>query len=51
MAEQAAAEIVSLPMYPHLGRAEQQCVIETVLQYLTLERKTEGSASSHAGVV
>ena len=49
--EQVAAEIVSLPMCPHLGRAEQQCVVETVLRYLTLERKTEGSASSHAGVV
>ncbi|MGA6949632.1 MAG: DegT/DnrJ/EryC1/StrS family aminotransferase [Candidatus Sulfotelmatobacter sp.] len=51
LAEQAAAEIVSLPMYPHLGHAEQQCVVETVLKYLTLDRKTEGSASSHAGVV
>ena len=49
--EQAAAEIVSLPMYPHLGRAEQQCVVETVLKYLTLDRRTEGSASSHAGIV
>jgi dTDP-4-amino-4,6-dideoxygalactose transaminase len=49
--EHAAAEIVSLPMYPHLRLSEQQCVIDTVLKYLTLDRKIEGAASSHAGVV
>jgi dTDP-4-amino-4,6-dideoxygalactose transaminase len=51
VAEQVAAEIVSLPMYPHLRHSEQQCVVETVLQYLTLDRKTEGSESAHAEVV
>jgi len=49
--EQAAAEIVSLPMYPHLGHTEQQCVVENVLEHLSLNRKLAGSASSHAGVV
>jgi dTDP-4-amino-4,6-dideoxygalactose transaminase len=49
--EQAAAEIVSLPMYPHLGHAEQQCVVENVLGYLSSNRKAAGTASSHAGVV
>ena len=49
--EQAAAEIVSLPMYPTLGRAEQECVVEKVLEYLSLNRKAATSASSHAGVV
>jgi dTDP-4-amino-4,6-dideoxygalactose transaminase len=32
-----AAEILSLPMYPQLGRAEQEYVVESVLEYLCLD--------------
>lgn len=54
--ERCAAEILSLPMYPNLGRREQEHVTESVLRYLSsesksLEGKTAGSAPSHAGVV
>jgi dTDP-4-amino-4,6-dideoxygalactose transaminase len=50
VSEQAAAEIISLPMYPQLGSAAQQCVVENVLKYLSLSRKTAASASFHAEV-
>jgi dTDP-4-amino-4,6-dideoxygalactose transaminase len=49
--EKAAAEIVSLPMFPHLGCAEQEYVVEVISNYLSLDSKTAGSAPSHAGVV
>ncbi|HLW88594.1 MAG TPA: DegT/DnrJ/EryC1/StrS family aminotransferase [Terriglobales bacterium] len=51
VAEQIAAEIVSLPMYPNLERADQESVVENVLNYLSLDGKVSGSAPSHAGVV
>jgi dTDP-4-amino-4,6-dideoxygalactose transaminase len=51
VAEQVAAEIVSLPMYPNLGRVDQEYVVENVLNYLALDEKASGSAPSHAGVV
>ena len=35
--ERAAAEILSLPMYPELGRAEQEFVVEHVLAHLHLQ--------------
>jgi dTDP-4-amino-4,6-dideoxygalactose transaminase len=35
--EKIAGEILSLPMYPQLGRAEQEYVAETVLEYLSRE--------------
>jgi dTDP-4-amino-4,6-dideoxygalactose transaminase len=49
VAEQVAAEILSLPMYPHLGRNEQECVVENVLNCLSLDGKKTSSASSHVG--
>ena len=49
--EKAAAEIVSLPMFPHLGRAQQEYVVEVIANYLSLDSKTAGSPPSHAGVV
>ena len=36
--EIVAAEILSLPMYPELGRAEQKYVVDKVLAWLDLER-------------
>jgi dTDP-4-amino-4,6-dideoxygalactose transaminase len=36
--EKVAAQILSLPMYPELGRAEQKYVVDTVLAWLDLER-------------
>jgi dTDP-4-amino-4,6-dideoxygalactose transaminase len=38
--EQVAAEILSLPMYPNLGRAQQERVVKEALNYLAAERQT-----------
>src|SRR5208282_3189516 len=38
--ERCAAEILSLPMYPNLGRREQEHVTESVLRYLSSESKS-----------
>lgn len=48
VSEQIAAEILSLPMYPHLKRVEQERIVETVLQHLALEFSNEGSVSCTA---
>jgi len=37
--ERVAAEILSLPMYPELSRAEQECVVENILAYLDLQAR------------
>jgi len=44
VAEKAAAEILSLPMYPHLSHAEQEYVAEKVMAHLC--RQSESSVSS-----
>jgi dTDP-4-amino-4,6-dideoxygalactose transaminase len=36
--EKVAAQILSLPMYPELGHAEQKYVVDTLLAWLDLER-------------
>jgi dTDP-4-amino-4,6-dideoxygalactose transaminase len=37
--ERVAAEILSLPMYPELSRAEQEYVVENILAYLDLHAR------------
>ena len=37
--ERVAAEILSLPMYPELGRAEQEYIVENILSYLDLRAR------------
>jgi dTDP-4-amino-4,6-dideoxygalactose transaminase len=37
--ERVAAEILSLPMYPELERAQQECVVEKILAYLDLQAR------------
>ena len=37
--EKGAAQILSLPMYPELGRAEQKYVVDNVLAWLDLKRR------------
>jgi dTDP-4-amino-4,6-dideoxygalactose transaminase len=49
ISEKIASEILSLPMYPHLGRVQQERVVENVLKYLALEINSKGSVSSNAG--
>lgn len=41
--EQFAAEILSLPMYPSLARAEQERVVSSILRYITAEDLAEKS--------
>jgi dTDP-4-amino-4,6-dideoxygalactose transaminase len=49
VSEQVAVEIVSLPMYPQLGRGQQESVIENALKYLSLAGNAESPASSDTG--
>jgi len=46
VAEQVATEILSLPMYPQLGRAEQEYIVENVLKCLSLNTAEAGYALS-----
>jgi dTDP-4-amino-4,6-dideoxygalactose transaminase len=46
VAERAATEILSLPMYPTLSRAEQEQVVSSVLRYVMAEDVTERSTTS-----
>lgn len=48
VSEKAATEILSLPMFPNLGREEQERIAEAVLQYLVLELSDKNSVSSEA---
>jgi dTDP-4-amino-4,6-dideoxygalactose transaminase len=39
--ERVAAEILSLPMYPELSRAEQEYIVENILAYLDLQARVD----------
>jgi len=49
--EKVAAEILSLPMYPQLGRAEQERVAEAVLEYLQREAESPISPGTRVEAV
>jgi dTDP-4-amino-4,6-dideoxygalactose transaminase len=48
VSEKTATEILSLPMFPNLRRAEQERVAESVLQYLLLGLSDKNSVSPDA---
>ena len=47
VAERAAAEILSLPMYPQLKYAEQECVAEKVQAHLCSQSKSSVYSTQH----
>lgn len=49
VAEQVAAETLSLPMYSQLGLAEQEYIVENVLKYLSLDSEAADYALSNSG--
>lgn len=46
IAERVAAEIVSLPMYPHLQRPQQEYIVENIMDFLKSETRTLAERAS-----
>jgi dTDP-4-amino-4,6-dideoxygalactose transaminase len=47
--EKLSSAIISLPMYPHLGREQQELVVKNMLSFIAPEQRNENSVSSNAG--
>jgi dTDP-4-amino-4,6-dideoxygalactose transaminase len=48
--ERVAAEILSLPIYPGLERAKQECIVEHVLAHLHLQSRVHANHAQEESV-